>query len=53
MTLLELVASYCDLLKRSGREEADCFLGSVGAHPAVQRAIRSNFDDQGRRRSCG
>ena len=53
MTLIELVDAYRDLLKRSGRVEADGFLGSVGAHPAVQRAIRSNFDDQGRRSSCG
>jgi len=53
MTLLELVATYRDLLKHQGRVEADAFLGSVGAHPAVQRAIQSNFDDQGRRRPCG
>ena len=53
MTLLELVDAYYDLLKREGRPEADRFLTTVGAHPAVRRAIISNFDDKGRRRPCG
>jgi len=53
MTLIELIDAYHDLLKRSGRAEADNFLGQVGAHPIIRRAIRSNFNDKGRRRTCG
>jgi hypothetical protein len=48
MTLLELVDAYRDILKRSGRAAADRFLGEVGAHPAIRRAIQSNFTDNGR-----
>ncbi len=50
MTLLELVDAYRSMLRRGeGRGAADAFLVQVGAHPAVRRAIRSNFNDQGRR----
>jgi hypothetical protein len=54
MTLLEIVDAYQGLLLSEGRALADLFLGQVGAHPAVQRAIRGTFTDSGQRRStCG